>query len=468
MADRVAVFNDGRIVQVGTPEEIYERPAHALRRRFRRLVQRAARRDFAQRLGRPAPLAQPAAGDRSASARRRRGDGGSPARVVSRRTISGAVNQRRARCRRPAAARDRARRRRPLPADGEPVSRSPSAATHAPPDGGAGMSAGRRPVPRHPAGAAASRRAVRPASGAGRGCCCCCCSRRRCCGSASSISARCSRCSPQSFFSIDEFSGLISPRVHAEDLWRAAAARQSRHHPAHGDDGGAGDAGLRRRSPSRSPTTRRATRAAAWKALFYLGVMLPLWSSYLVKVYAWKLILAKEGILTWLFAKLHLSWLLDALLALPVIGGTSLSVSLHRHLHRLRLCLAALHDPADRRRRSSACPATSSRPRPTSAPRPGQTFRNVILPLALPGIVAGSIFTFSLTLGDYIIPQIIGTSRAVHRPGGLRAAGHGRQHPARRRLHGGADRHHGRLSLGRQAHGSLRCALTARSPRPSA
>jgi ABC-type spermidine/putrescine transport system permease subunit II len=43
----------------------------------------------------------------------------------------------------------------------------------------------------------------------------------------------------------------------------------------------------------------------------------------------------------------------------------------------------------------------------------------VIFPLALPGIAAGSIFTFSLTLGDYIIPQIIGTSRLIHRPGGL-------------------------------------------------
>ncbi len=42
---------------------------------------------------------------------------------------------------------------------------------------------------------------------------------------------------------------------------------------------------------------------------------------------------------------------------------------------------------------------------------PGQTFRTIIFPLALPGLVAGSIFTFSLTLGDYIIPQIIGTSR---------------------------------------------------------
>jgi putative spermidine/putrescine transport system permease protein len=43
--------------------------------------------------------------------------------------------------------------------------------------------------------------------------------------------------------------------------------------------------------------------------------------------------------------------------------------------------------------------------------KPGKTFRHVILPLALPGLIAGSIFTFSLTLGDYIIPQIIGSSR---------------------------------------------------------
>ncbi len=61
--------------------------------------------------------------------------------------------------------------------------------------------------------------------------------------------------------------------------------------------------------------------------MFYVGVMLPLWSSYLVKVYAWKLILAKEGILTWILERLHLSFLLDGLLAIPVIGGNSLSVS---------------------------------------------------------------------------------------------------------------------------------------------
>ena len=66
---------------------------------------------------------------------------------------------------------------------------------------------------------------------------------------------------------------------------------------------------------------------AGAKALFYLAVMLPLWSSYLVRVYAWKLILAKEGIVSWAFAETNLGWLLNGVLALPVIGGPSLSVS---------------------------------------------------------------------------------------------------------------------------------------------
>jgi putative spermidine/putrescine transport system permease protein len=127
-----------------------------------------------------------------------------------------------------------------------------------------------------------------------------------------------------------------------------------------------------------------------WKALFYLGVMLPLWSSYLVKVYAWKLILAKEGILTWIFAKIGLGWLLDGVLALPVVGGNMI-LPTQAALERV---------PGNLLEASSDLGAT-----------PGQTFRTVVLPLALPGIVAGSIFTFSLTLGDYIIPQIIGSSR---------------------------------------------------------
>jgi len=146
-----------------------------------------------------------------------------------------------------------------------------------------------------------------------------------------------------------------------------------------------------------------------WKALFYLGVMLPLWSSYLVKIYAWKLILAKEGIFTWLFTRLHLEWLIDAWLSLPIVGGSSLSVSftgtfivfvyVWMPFMILPVQAALERVPQNLVEASSDLGAT-----------PSQTFRNVLFPLALPGIVAGSIFTFSLTLGDYIIPQIIGTS----------------------------------------------------------
>ncbi|MGH6959525.1 MAG: ABC transporter permease, partial [Dongiaceae bacterium] len=63
------------------------------------------------------------------------------------------------------------------------------------------------------------------------------------------------------------------------------------------------------------------------KAIFYIAVMMPLWSNYLVRVYSWKLILAKEGIVTWLAERLGLGRALEAVLALPVIGGPSLSTS---------------------------------------------------------------------------------------------------------------------------------------------
>lgn len=147
-----------------------------------------------------------------------------------------------------------------------------------------------------------------------------------------------------------------------------------------------------------------------WKALFYIGVMLPLWSSYLVKVYAWKLVLAKEGILNWVFAKLHLTWLLEAVLAIPVVGGNSLSVSyLGTFIVFVYIWLPYMIIPvqASLERVPEALTEAAS----DLGAQPRQTFRMVLLPLALPGVVAGSIFTFSLTLGDYIIPQIIGSSR---------------------------------------------------------
>ncbi|SEP80332.1 putative spermidine/putrescine transport system permease protein [Devosia sp. YR412] len=147
-----------------------------------------------------------------------------------------------------------------------------------------------------------------------------------------------------------------------------------------------------------------------WKAMFYLAVMLPLWSSYLVKIYAWKLILAKEGILNWIFAQLHLTGALEAYLGLPVVGGGSLSISYTGTFlvfvyvwmpYMILPTQAALERvPVNLTDASSDLGGT-----------PWQTFRHVIFPLALPGIIAGSIFTFSLTLGDYIIPQIVGSSR---------------------------------------------------------
>ena len=146
-----------------------------------------------------------------------------------------------------------------------------------------------------------------------------------------------------------------------------------------------------------------------WKAVFYLGVMLPLWSSYLVKVYAWKLILAKEGIVTWVAEKLGAGFVIDAILAIPAIGGNSLSTSyigtfivfVYVWLPFMILPMQASLErvPTSMLEASADLGATRS-----------QTFRTVILPLALPGVIAGSIFTFSLTMGDYIIPQIVGTS----------------------------------------------------------
>ena len=146
------------------------------------------------------------------------------------------------------------------------------------------------------------------------------------------------------------------------------------------------------------------------KALFYLAVMMPLWSSYLVKVYAWKLILAKEGIITWFANSLNLGWLLDTILAAPIIGGSSLSFSyigtflvfLYIWLPYMILPMQASLERVHKNFIEAAADLGANSK---------QTFRTIVLPLAMPGVIAGSIFTFSLTLGDYIIPQIVGNSR---------------------------------------------------------
>jgi putative spermidine/putrescine transport system permease protein len=145
------------------------------------------------------------------------------------------------------------------------------------------------------------------------------------------------------------------------------------------------------------------------KAGLYLAVLLPLWSSYIVRVYAWKLILAREGILNWAISQVGLSGVLEWVLGLPVIGGPSLSVSaLGMFIVFVYIWLPYMILPiqaALERVPKSLLEASGD-----LGARPGQTFWNVTLPLAFPGVVAGSIFTFSLTLGDFIIPGIIGDS----------------------------------------------------------
>ncbi|GAB3262737.1 ABC transporter permease [Chitinimonas naiadis] len=147
----------------------------------------------------------------------------------------------------------------------------------------------------------------------------------------------------------------------------------------------------------------------AWKGAFYIAVMLPMWASYIVKAYAWTVILAKGGIVYWCVAQLGLLGVLEAVLALPVIGGTSLSTStLGRFLVFTYIWLPFMILPIQAA--LERVPASLLQASADLGATPAQTFRTVLLPLAFPGVVAGSIFTFSLTLGDFIIPQLVGPS----------------------------------------------------------
>jgi putative spermidine/putrescine transport system permease protein len=133
------------------------------------------------------------------------------------------------------------------------------------------------------------------------------------------------------------------------------------------------------------------------RGILIVAVVMPLWASYLVKAYAWRTMLAHEGALNWALAPLGLAgpgltetglWLVFTYLWLPFM-----ILPMHAALERVP---------------SSLIEAASD-----LGASPGRAFRTIILPLALPGVVAGAIFTFSLTLGDYIAPQIIGTSALV-------------------------------------------------------
>ncbi len=145
------------------------------------------------------------------------------------------------------------------------------------------------------------------------------------------------------------------------------------------------------------------------KTWLYLAVTLPLWTSYVVRVYSWKLILAQEGIISWLARIIHLDGLLNWYLSHETVGGPSLSVSpTGIFLVFVYIWLPYMIVPiqtALERVPKSLIEASGD-----LGATPAQTFRTVLLPLAFPGVIAGSIFTFSLTLGDFIVPQLFGTS----------------------------------------------------------
>ena len=212
----------------------------------------------------------------------------------------------------------------------------------------------------------------------------------------------------QSFYSIDEFSGVVVPEFTLRTYGELFRAQNM-------------DIILRTLLMSASVTVGCAVLAfpiayfaaryakGPWKAAFYLGVMLPLWSSYLVKVYAWKLILAKEGIIGWAAGVTGTTPILEAVLSIPGIGGNSLSTSfLGTWLVFVYVWLPYMILPMQAS--LERVPVSMLEASADLGASKAQTFRTVVLPLALPGVIAGSIFTFSLTMGDYIIPQIVGTS----------------------------------------------------------
>ena len=182
-------------------------------------------------------------------------------------------------------------------------------------------------------------------------------------------------------------------RVHARQLPAAARARCSvtvvlrtvRH-------GRGRHRHVRRRRVSRSPTTWPASRRPAARGLLVVAVLMPLWASYLIKAYSWRLILAEDGVLNWL---------------LEPFGPEGPGLRRGRAVDRVHVPVAAVHDPAASSPVSSASRARCSRPRLTSAARAGRRSATSSCRSPFPAVVAGSIFTFSLTLGDYIAPNLI-------------------------------------------------------------
>jgi spermidine/putrescine transport system permease protein len=134
-----------------------------------------------------------------------------------------------------------------------------------------------------------------------------------------------------------------------------------------------------------------------WRNLLYLAVLIPLWSSYLVRVFAWKTVLGTDGLLNSFLLNVHLvSHPVEAFLYSNYAVYITLT---HVWLPYMVLPVYAAMD----RIQPSLLEASSD-----LGARGWQTLLHVIWPLAFPGVLAGSIFVFSLSMGDFITPSLMG------------------------------------------------------------
>jgi len=133
------------------------------------------------------------------------------------------------------------------------------------------------------------------------------------------------------------------------------------------------------------------------RQLAYLAVIVPLWVSYLVRAYAWKIILGQEGILNGLLLGVGV---IDAPLSVLLYSRWAVVVALtHIYVPFTLMPIFAVLEAIPPSLREASQDLYAGR---------WQTFRRVVLPLSLPGVVAGSTFAFLLSMGDFLAPQLLG------------------------------------------------------------
>ncbi len=142
--------------------------------------------------------------------------------------------------------------------------------------------------------------------------------------------------------------------------------------------------------------------AGRYRQLLYQAVIIPLWVSYLVRAYAWKVIFGNEGVLNTLLMRLHAaSHPLSFLLYSPFAVIVTLT---HIYTPFVVLPVVASLEKIPRELLDSSSDLGA---------RPWQTFLHVVLPLSLPGVISGATFAFLLSFGDFLAPLLLGGPSSV-------------------------------------------------------